>query len=86
LIRLCLASRTKLFFLVEVDASVGSAVLGGLLHGSFEHVVVVLVGGVGRIGLRQTEQRDQFGEERDVVRPLLAAFTALPARDELIDR
>ncbi len=68
--------------LVEVDPPLRVAFVPMLLDGPFEDVIVVLVGGIGRIRRRQSQQCDQFVEERDVVRTLLAALAALPAPDK----
>jgi uncharacterized protein DUF4160 len=46
--------------------------------------VEVFVGCVGRIGRGQFQQRDQFIEKRDIIRPLLTAFSSLPAANECL--
>ena len=56
-----------------------------LTHPSFEKEKEYLVR-VGGIGLRQIERRAHFLQERDIVGAFLAAFAALPARDEGFDR
>jgi len=72
--------------LVEVDALVGStAVTTVFAHGALEDIIVAFRRRRGRIGMRQSEEIAEFGEEQRVVRPLLPAFLPLPARDERLD-
>lgn len=49
--------------LVEVDPALGFAFVLVLPDGAFEDVIIVFMGGVGRIGRRQSQQCDQFIEE-----------------------
>jgi hypothetical protein len=77
-----LGFKNKTVLLVEIDPSLRIAFVPMLFDGAFEYVVVVLMGGVSRVRRRQFQQRDQFVEERDVIRPFLAAFAALPALDK----
>jgi hypothetical protein len=90
--RLCAALQPALLRLqhkgvlfVKVDAADGFAAVLVLRDDALEDVVVALMGCVGGVGLLEAEDRDQLLEERNVVRPLLAALAALPAGDESLD-
>ena len=69
--------------LVKIDAAGTDDAVGRLpLHRAFEYVVVLLGGGSGGIGAGHAEHIAELGQEQGVIGAFLAAFAALPTRDE----
>ena len=71
---------------VKVDAAGGGGAVGLFeVDAAFEDVVVVFIGFVGGLGLREVEGRAEFDKKKGEVGAFLAAFAALPAGDEALD-